>query len=772
MTNSQSIQDGLKHHQAGRLPKAERIYQQVLKVDPNNPDALHLLGVIAHQLGKNEFAVQLIEKAIRHYPSSADFLNHLGEANRGLGRLGEALASYDKALAIEPDFAEALSNRGTVLQELKRYDEALANYDKALAIRPDYAEALNNRGTALQELKRHDEALASYDKALSIQPDYAEVHRNLGTTLHDLGRLDEAESSIRRALQIKPDYADALNNLALLLNEQGKSSMALNIIRQSLQIKETGEAKSIFVACVKGLRCTRDDGKLRIAMVRALTEPWGRPNELAPISTELIKLNPDFAGCMGRAGGAWPVRLSAQDLFGSNGLTALAANPLLCTLLNSAPICDIEMERFLTMARHAMLEAATGGAASDGDIRAALNFYSALARQCFINEYVFSYTDDEIRRASDLRDSLVAALEANTQVPALCPVAVGAYFPLCSIPLAARLLDREWPKTVTPVLVQQVGEPAEELQVRATIPRLTDIEDEVSLLVRNQYEENPYPRWVKSVPARKPTDIHSYLGSRFPLTSLRPHDKSGGIDVLIAGCGTGQHSIETAQQFQGAQVLAIDLSLSSLGYAKRKTRELGLTSIEYAHADLLKLDLLGRSFDIIECVGVLHHLSDPLAGWRVLLSLLRPGGLMKLGFYSGVARRNIARIRDVIAEQGYGTTADEIRRCRQELVNLDKSADFGTILKTSDFFSISACRDLLFHVQEHHLKLSDIDAFLKDQNLAFLGFEIDAEILLRSYKLRFPNDHAATDLGQWQIFESENPDTFMSMYQFWIQKAG
>jgi hypothetical protein len=102
-------------------------------------------------------------------------------------------------------------------------------------------------------------------------------------------------------------------------------------------------------------------------------------------------------------------------------------------------------------------------------------------------------------------------------------------------------------------------------------------------------------------------------------------------------------------------------------------------------------------------------------------------------------------------------------------VELDKSADFGITLKTSDFFSTSACRDLLFHVQEHRLTLTAISVFLKENNLTFLGFDMDPNIL-HAYKLRFPEDPATTNLGLWHIFESENPDTFFGMYQFWIQK--
>src|SRR6185503_12383198 len=195
--------------------------------------------------------------------------------------------------------------------------------------------------------------------------------------------------------------------------------------------------------------------------------------------------------------------------------------------------------------------------------------------------------------------------------------------------------------------------------------------------------------------------------------------------------------------------------------------ELGLASIEYAQADLLQLQGLDRSFDVIESVGVLHHLADPWAGWRALLSLLRPGGFLRLGLYSQVARRNIVKARGLIAERGYGTTASEIRRCRQDLLDLDAPANWAW---RSDFFSISTCRDLLFHVQEHRLTLTGIDAFLQAERLAFLGFEIGDDVR-HAYKLRFPDDPAAVNLSKWQVFENETPDTFLGMYQFWIQKA-
>jgi hypothetical protein len=159
-----------------------------------------------------------------------------------------------------------------------------------------------------------------------------------------------------------------------------------------------------------------------------------------------------------------------------------------------------------------------------------------------------------------------------------------------------------------------------------------------------------------------------------------------------------------------------------------------------------------------------------LAGWRVLLSLLRPGGVMKIALYSEVARRGVVLIRTFIAEHGYGSTAEDIRRYRQELINIDDGASFGAALRLTDFFSTSDCRDLLFHVQEHRMTLTGIDAFLLENDLQFLGFEMTSNDVFNAYRLRFPEDRAATNLGNWQLFENENPDIFINMYQFWIQK--
>jgi tetratricopeptide (TPR) repeat protein len=214
------LRAAMEHHQAGRLPQAEALYRQILQAAPNNPDALHLLGLIAHQAGKIEIAVDLISRAIRINPSGPMYYN-LGVALQARGEMDAAVESYRKALALMPDYAEAHSNLGTALQAQGKYDAAAEHLRQALLLRPKDAGAHSNLGVVQQAQGHLDAALESFHRALAIKPDYAEAHNNLGMTQQAQGHLDAALESFHRALAIKPDYAEAHNNLSLMLLLRG-----------------------------------------------------------------------------------------------------------------------------------------------------------------------------------------------------------------------------------------------------------------------------------------------------------------------------------------------------------------------------------------------------------------------------------------------------------------------------------------------------------------------------------------------------------------------
>lgn len=244
---SGSFQAAQEYHQAGCLPQAKAIYQQILQAEPNHPDALHFLGVIANQEGNNEIAVELIGKAIRANPSSLMYYN-LGLALKAQGNFDAAAESYRKALSIRPDYAEAHYNLGNVLQEQGRLDMAAACYRKATACKPDYAKAYCNLGNVLQEQGKPDEATASYRNAISYQPDYAEAYYNLGIMLKEQGKVDAAVASYRKAIMHEPDWADAHCNLGNALQLQGKLDEATACYRRALELDPANESAEHLIA--------------------------------------------------------------------------------------------------------------------------------------------------------------------------------------------------------------------------------------------------------------------------------------------------------------------------------------------------------------------------------------------------------------------------------------------------------------------------------------------------------------------------------------------
>lgn len=756
-------------YQAGCLSEIEDRARSLTQRYPADVLGYAILGSIFLQRDQSGQALAQLDFAATLAPQDAAIHNNRGIALLDLGLPAKALECFRTALRLRPDFATAYCNQGGALEALGQLEAAVDCYEKALTLRPDYAKALYNLGNAYKDLGRLAEAADCYEKALTIDPGYNNARINSGIVLFDLGHLEAAERQARLVLKAEPDRVEARNLLAsILLLGQDDPADALDAIVHSLWVDERPETKRLFVTCARRLEQAHVDPTVARYVIRAMTEPWTRPVLLTALATQTVLADPEIAPCVSRAVLAWPRRLAEDELYERDGLEAVGNNAMLRCLLETATVCSLELERFCTMARSVLLDAASK-AAPPPPSASVLEFYAALARQCHINEYMFDVGDAEAGQARDLGEVLDAALAAGRPVPALWPLAVGCYIPLGGLRQAERLLGGDWPESVRATFVQQIAEPAWERAAQADILRLTPIEDAVSCQVRQQYEENPYPRWIKAAPVGEPESIDTVLRQGHPLARFRPLRDRDPLDILIAGCGTGQHTLETARRYRHARVLAVDLSLSSLAYALRKTRELGLTNITYAQADILRLGEIEERFDFIESSGVLHHLADPLAGWRVLLSLLRPGGLMRVGLYSRTARRDISRARAHIATLGYAPTIETIRRCRQELMDQQRTGETWSSIFLSDFYSISGCRDLLFHVQESCLSLPEIAAFCRESALDFIGFELDGPVLA-DYRRRHPEDRAATDLDHWNTYEAEHPDTFMEMYQFWVQK--
>jgi predicted O-linked N-acetylglucosamine transferase (SPINDLY family) len=184
LTIQQAFDLALQHHQAGRLREAEQIYRKILANQPNNADAMHLLGVLANQMGRPDAAIELIRRTIALHPQFADAHLNLGNALKDNGQVDEAITAYRQAIAIKPDFADAYTNLSVVLKEKGQLDEATAAAKSATSFNPNSPEAHNNLGNALKDVGLVSEAIASYRRAIALRPSYAQAHSNLVYLLH------------------------------------------------------------------------------------------------------------------------------------------------------------------------------------------------------------------------------------------------------------------------------------------------------------------------------------------------------------------------------------------------------------------------------------------------------------------------------------------------------------------------------------------------------------------------------------------------------------
>ncbi len=187
------LHEGIAHHQAGRLAEAERCYRAVLAAEPNHPDAIHLLGVIAYQVRQWRPAVELIARAIALRPDVAMYHNNLGNALRGAGERDHAAAEYERAAAIDPNYAEAHGNVGTIRRDQARFADSIASYERALALKPDLAAGRADMATVLKDQGRVEEAIAQYRRAISTDPSLVEAHSHLLYALHASDRITPRE---------------------------------------------------------------------------------------------------------------------------------------------------------------------------------------------------------------------------------------------------------------------------------------------------------------------------------------------------------------------------------------------------------------------------------------------------------------------------------------------------------------------------------------------------------------------------------------------------
>ena len=660
---------------------------------------------------------------LKREPRNADAWHLHALAALEAGNLARARTRLEKAIALRPESSVFHSNLGAVLERMGEIESSLHAHDRALALDRGPADNWFNHGIVLLRLDRPAEASASLRTARDRDPGDPEVRLNLG-----------------RALERSGDGAGALGEFrAALARTAGPDGRWAGETRQSLRR---------ILRAVFPIEAAPD--------VRRLLLDTGVGPDLGPAAAAQLRC------------GAPPPGDDAEvaRFLASNG-------QLLLDYLRQVVNLDPRLERIFASARAARLREWTAAGEAGAAARAAGpegQIVAALAVQCFHNEYAwYASREEEALLAAPLaRLDRTLAGDGPVEPDALAAdlVLVSLYRPACDLAGADRLASvapEAWHPPVADLLAHSLHGPREERRIARELPSLATIRDSTSRAVRAQYEENPYPRWL-SLPPGPDHDLGEALARMYPDRPSRGRVES----ILVAGGGTGYEPLMAARQNPAAKVLSLDLSLASLAYGARMARRLGIGNVRFLHGDLLGVDALGEHFDAILASGVLHHMDDPEAGLRALTGVLRPGGAIRIGLYSEHARELVTNAR-AAAEAGAGDGSPEgIRAFRRHIVEGGEDG-LGALLRSPDFYTVSSCRDLVFHVHERRFTIPKVAGALGNAGLRPLGFEADRETRAR-YRRRFPGDPHLRSLESLAEFERIHPEAFAGMYLLWAER--
>lgn len=806
----------------GNYQEAHRLYSEILKAQPEHPTGNHNMGILSVKVGKIQDSLPFFKTALRANPQNSRFWISYINVLLNLDRLADAKIVFEQAEqfintsgadfekfkhklygidtsslsnmklkenqhnildSLELDealkIAKAKAKAGAAREAIRIYKEILKKFPKnkeaSFCLNSLTDEVVDKKSqTSDPSVKQQEKLVSLYNqgrlkKALNKTsslikrfPNSAMLFNLKGAVYLKLRQLNEAAMAFNKALVINPEFPDAWINTGIVLQEQGDLAKALTAYGQALTLHPGIAVEPAYYEvfqtvghALKGVRFRQPNRNFQRIIVSLLKkENLVRPADLATSAVSLLKYEEKLTQYF-CAEFSDKAELSLQQI-----IEDLSMEPLLLTLMEACPIPDLEIERLLKVIRKNLLLSMSSISHSSEVIK----FQSAIALQCFINEYIYDQSKTETRALEILEFSVNKVLIDGKQPSPLSVLCLASYKPL---------FEYEWCDLLVPsseievVLSRQIFEPQREEKLKISMPTLGVTNDRVSTEVRAQYENNPYPRWVNSGFTLTPLSIseklnepHLRLVDKEILSAVKP-------EILIAGCGTGQHAISTALKFKDCKVLAVDLSFSSLAYAKRKTEELGIKNIEYMQADILNLRNLNRRFDIIESAGVLHHMENPLTGWEILTDCLKPGGLIYIGLYSELARKHIAKMREEISLSGISASDLEMKAYRDTVSNSDKKHHV-LIHNSGDFYSLSTIRDLLFHVQEHRFTIHQIKNCLVHLGLSFCGF--DEKTIAQNFRKMFSDSKSMFDLDKWQEYEKINPRTFAGMYLFWSQK--
>ena len=694
----------------------------------------YITGMLSSSLEPSLAAIQVAIRAgqlpqahtlacalVQQNPTNADGWNLLGITQRRMGQFQQAEASFRRALHIEPNTIRVSYNLAQLYAQQQRHDDALHILQAIVKDAPEYLPARMQYAAQLAMLAHHAEAITEYLSLVEQYPARVECWQGLRDALPHVAidaMPQEFTAILARALSLPFAPPKHVYPLALYVMEHGAVAGA-----RVLHIKRAALAEDM-----PALQALWEDGTIAAWLLHPVMRAW---------LVHHVVVYP-YVERMLRA-----VREAGAPLWLRGG--------------------DASAHAHTTM--------------PDGEHWQAL---CVLARHAIMHERIHTMREGDQQALAQLTEALQ---HPNPQSPSFWwqLVAYACYKPLLTLPYD----EGQWqeisihaPSAAAVILREDVEQPLQERKLAEDLQGFgsmhsdssSAVADATSQKVRAQYETHPYPRWS-----------HVMLGARGTVAAIMrdkmPHIKPQSIQmpasprVLIAGCGTGRHALLSAHHYADASITAVDISRRSLAYAARKLKDQPHLSVRLLHGDILDLEDLNERFDVIESAGVLHHMQDPLQGWGVLERILNPGGLMRIALYSRIAREAYMQLPALraLAPDAYHTD-DALHRLRYQLLCDPTAMQRYPAMHMRDFYTLSECRDLVFHQMEHCFTLPEIDQCLRVLGLELLGMEAVKPDLRGQYLAQHPEDGGLQNILQLHAFEQKHPHMFTGMYQFWAKK--
>ncbi|MBA34860.1 MAG: hypothetical protein CMI14_05440 [Oleispira sp.] len=663
------------------------------------------------------------------------------------------------------EFSALQSNKLSASANNELLESALHKVQHALEINATGIKGLNLLARIELFRDQPHQAYAIIKRALHAKPDSPTALYSAGHIALALGQLEKAEQHFSASLKISKVATRSASSLAYTYLEQGKYVEAFQLYQELIKTQANDpHIRNKLFESASHINADFYSQELEANLLRYLNFENVDHSLLRNLITTLLHHK-------------FQINQASTPL----EFDQIAADPLLLGSLKRFYFCDSLLERLFISLRQTLLF----DTVQDMTLPSAhINLAHDMAVQAQLNEYVWPVTKDEEKIIDGLGDLLLKVTqESQWQLEDIAPalLILAQYQDLSKSKLAPALASAQVKQAskssyLADIIDYAIINREAEIQLAETIPYwepMNTHRNKVSIKVQSQYEENPYPRW-KDIGFNTASSYQQALLKNFPELNLSHWQGKQKLNVLVAGCGTGRQAIRLASYFNDLNIIAIDLSGRSLAYAKQQADKYKVNNIKFIQADILEFNNFPMLFDVIECSGVLHHMENPEQGLKSLNALLSPTGVMKIALYSKAARKQVITFRKLIAEstqqkeQGGSTTLDQ-RLLRQALLMKQIPGDWSDIVNSPDFYSMSNCRDLIFHEQEHQFTPNKISELLANNQLDFIGMlpTTSARQIFEKEIGKLINNNT---LENWDKVEKKEDEIFAGMYQFYCRK--